>query len=83
MISSIGGGQPVTLDAPVMASSLGRGRSVESGGDVVDGERAVGVAFDEPAAAQPGPRQQVGVVLDDGGDHDVVGLRGAAGRRGG
>ena len=40
-ISSIGGIQPVTFDAPVIASSLRDGVGVERRHDVVDGERAV------------------------------------------
>ena len=51
----------------------GTGPGVELGGHLVGGEGAVGAALDEPARAGPGPRQQVGVVLHDGGDHDVVG----------
>ena len=44
----------------------------------VDVEGAVGAALDEAAPAQPGPGQQVGVVLDHGGDDDVVGLEAQA-----
>ena len=48
------------------------GPLVELGDHVVDPERAVAVALDEPAPAQPAPRQQVGVVLHNGRDDDVV-----------
>ena len=48
-------------------------RVVEGGDDLVDGERPVGAALDEPPAAGARPRQQVGVVLDDGRDDHVVG----------
>ena len=72
MIASSGGIQPVTLEAPVTASSRGRGPGVERGDDVVDRERAVGAALDEASLAQAGPRQQVGVVLDHGRHDHVV-----------
>ena len=45
---------------------------VEGRRDVLDGEGAIGLAFDEPAAGHACPRQQVGVMLDDGGDDDIV-----------
>ena len=52
-----------------------RGRSgVEGGGEVVEVECSVRAAVDEAAPAQAGPGQQVGVVLDHGGDDDVVRL---------
>ena len=54
-MSSIGGIQPVTFDAPLIASSFGRAGDVERCRDVVDGERAVGCAFDEPATSDDGP----------------------------
>ena len=56
---------------------------VEGRRDVVDGEGAVGRALDEPAAGHARPRQQVGVMLDDGRDDDIVRARGGAGRRDG
>ena len=61
-----------------MASSFGRGGRVEGGDDLVDGERAVGRAFDKPATSDTGPGQQVGVMFDDGGDDDVVGVEAKA-----
>ena len=45
---------------------------VEGRRDVLDGEGAIRIAFDEPAAGHTCPRQQVGVMLDDGGDDDIV-----------
>ncbi len=72
-MSSSGGSQPVTFDAPGHGQQLGTGRGVEGGGDVVDRERALGAALDEAALTAPGPGQQHGVVLDDGGDDHVVG----------
>ena len=83
MTASSGGDQPVTFDAPVTASNDGVGRRVEDGDDVVDVERSVRAAFDEAASTQPGPGQQVGVMLDHGGDDHVVRLRAGAGRPGG
>ena len=77
----VGGGDDV-VDRGQPAGDVRRGGDreqpgpwpgVEGGGDVVDGEGAVGAALDVPAPAEPGPGQQVGVVLDHGGDHDVVG----------
>ena len=46
---------------------------VQGGGDVFDGERAGGPALDVPAIGNPTPGQQVGVVLDHGGHHHVIG----------
>jgi hypothetical protein len=50
----------------------GPATGVEDGNCIIDAERPVRSAFDESALAEPGPRQEVGVVLDDGGDDDVV-----------
>ena len=55
MMASSGGSQPVTFDAPVMASSRGRGAGVERGDDVVDAEGAVGAALDVAARRQRAP----------------------------
>ena len=44
---------------------------VERGHHVVDGEGPVGPALDVAALRHPAPGQQVGVVLDHGGDHHV------------
>ena len=41
-MSSIGGIQPVTFDAPVIANSFGRGVASSAAVDVVDVEGAVG-----------------------------------------
>ena len=57
-----------------MARSRGRGRDVERRGDGFDGERAVETALDEAPVAQPGPRKQVGVMLDHRRHHDVSGF---------
>ena len=73
-ISSTGGSHPVTLEAPVSAQELGRAPVVEDPHDVVDAEGAVGAALDPAAGGDAGPRQQVGVVLDDGRHDDVVGV---------
>ena len=51
---------------------LGPRCRVERGDDVVEPERAVASALHEPAPARTRPRQQVGVMLDDGRDDDVV-----------
>ena len=51
----------------------GCGAVIERGGDVGGGEGAVLAALDVATPGQPSPRQEVGVVLDDGGDDDVVG----------
>ena len=73
-ISSTGGSQPVTLEAPVSASSAGRWSQPSSTSDhVVDVEGAVAPALDAAPACHPRPGEQVGVVLDHGGDHHVVG----------
>ena len=74
MIVVDGGIQPVTLDAPVIASSRGRGPSSSAAATASASKVPVGVALDVAAARDARPRQQVGVVLDDGGDDDVVGL---------
>ena len=63
----------MTFDAPVIASSRGGAVASSATHDVVDVEGAVAAALDVAAAGDAGPRQQVGVVLDDGGDDDVVG----------
>ena len=47
-------------------------RKVERLDHVIQREGAVAAALDEPATAQPGPRQQVGVVLDHRRDDGVV-----------
>ena len=49
MIASSGGRQPVTFEAPVMASSRGWRPVVEHGGDGLGAEGAVAVALDVPA----------------------------------
>ena len=72
MSSSMGGSQPVTLDPAVTVKQSGPGRGVELRDDIVDGEGPVGSALDEAPLAHSRPGQQVGVVLDHGGDHDVV-----------
>ena len=46
-------------------------------------ECSVRTALDESAGGYARPRQKVGVVFDNGGDHDVVETAGAGGRRGG
>ena len=69
-----GGSQPVTLEAPVRASSRGDGRSVEAGDDVVHAEGAIGAALHVAARGHPAPGQKVGVMFDDGGEDDVVGV---------
>ncbi len=56
-----------------MASSFGSCAGIEHGGDVVDGERAVGSALDPTPLRHPGPGEQVGVVLHHRGHDDVVG----------
>ena len=48
------------------------GAGVERGHHVVDVEGAVGPALDVAAPGHPTPREEVGVVLDDGGDDHVV-----------
>ena len=69
-----GGSQPVTLEAPVRARSRGRGARVEAGDDVVDVEGAITAAFDVAPPRHPTPGQEVGVVFDHGGEHDIVRL---------
>ena len=73
MISSSGGSQPVTLEAPVTASSGGRGPSsraaVTSSTSKVPSTRH----STKRRRHRPGPRQQVGVVLDHGRHDHVVG----------
>ena len=84
MISSIGGSQPVTFDAPVIASSRGAGRGVER---LLDRRRAGtcrrGSHSTKRRRRDARPRQQVGVVLDDGGHDDVAAAAAGGGRRGG
>ena len=73
-ISSTGGSHPVTLDAPVMASRAGRRPVVEHGDHVVDASKVPSVPHStQRRVGHPGPGQQVGVVLDHGGGHHVVG----------
>ncbi len=45
--------------------------TIESGADVIDGEGSLGRALDVSPGGYPTPREQVGVVLDNGGHHDV------------
>jgi hypothetical protein len=52
----------------------GTGRSNQGIADRLDVEGAIRLALDEPPSARPGPRKQVGVVLDHRGDHDVLGV---------
>ena len=68
----MGGSQPVTLDPAVTVNSRGRGVASSCGDDIVDGEGPVWTALDEAPLAHSRPGQQVGVVFDHGGDHDVV-----------
>ena len=59
-------------------SSRGRGVCVEPGDDVVGVEGPVRPALDVTPARHPSPRQQVGVMLDHGGEHHVVGVEAQA-----
>ena len=64
----------MTLEAPVRASRAGRRPASSTAVTSLDAERAVGPALDPAPLRHPGPGQQVGVVLDHRGHHDVVGL---------
>ena len=72
MIASIGGTQPVTFEAPVTASSRGRGSASSASRTAATSDGAIGVALDEAARRGASPRQQVRVVLDHGREHDVA-----------
>ena len=72
-ISSTGGSQPVTLDAPVSASRAGVGPSSSTGRRRRRRRCRQGCTRPSATIATRRPGQQIGVVLDHGGDHDVVG----------
>ena len=73
-MASTGGSQPVTLDAPVMASRRGRGSASRPATTSSTPKVPVAAALDVAPPGHPAPGQQVGVVLDHGGEHDVVGV---------
>ena len=70
-----GGIQPVTFDAPVIASRRGARRASSAATTASAVNVPSALALDEAAARRPHPRQQVRVVLDDRRDHHVVGLQ--------
>ena len=70
------------LDAPVMVSRRGFGDSSSAASTSPGSERPGRSALDVPAGRYARPRQQVGVVLDDGGHDHVVVSKVAVGRRG-
>ena len=74
MIEESGGNHPVTFEAPVSVRTRGPRRLVEAGDDVLGVEGPVRAALDVAPGRHPPPRQQVGVMLDHGGEHHVVGL---------
>jgi hypothetical protein len=59
----------------VTARRAGLRSGVEGGDHVLGGERPIGSALDVAPLGDPSPRQQVGVVLHDGGDHDIGGIQ--------
>ena len=72
-ISSTGGSHPVTLEAPVSASRAG-GRPSSSTRTTSSVSKVPSVPHStQRRVADPRPGEQVGVVLDHGGGHHVVG----------
>ena len=69
--------------------SAGDGEQARLGGpvqfirDIAGCEGPVGSALDIAARGYTRPRQEIGVVFDDGGDDNVVGTQAQGGRRGG
>ncbi len=78
MISSIGGSHPVTFEAPVMVSRRGLREPVQFSCDVASSEGPVASALDVAALGYARPRQEIGVVFDDGRDDNVVGTQAQA-----